>query len=166
MMMIPLGTSAITVGFGALIALADPPLDLRSSCWMLPIAHSVIALPFVIRLLVPAVRSIDPVLRDAAASLGAGPARVWATVDLPMIWRQLVVAAGFAFAVSLGEFGATMFLVRADDVTVPVAIYRSLGRPGGDNFSQAMALSVILMGVIAIVVVAIDRLRPPTSSEF
>ena len=165
-MMIPLGTSAVTVGFGCLIALADPPLDLRSSRWMLPIAHSVIALPFVIRILVPALRSIDPVLRDAASSLGASRLRVWWTIDLPIVRRQLAVAAGFAFAVSLGEFGATMFLVRADDVTVPVAIYRALGRPGGDNFSQAMALSVILMGVVALVVVAIDRLRPPTSAEF
>jgi len=165
-LMIPLGTSAVTVGFGCLIALADPPLDLRSSWWMLPIAHSVIALPFVARLLVPAVRSIDPELRDAAALLGAGKFRVWFTVDLPMIRRQIAVAAGFAFAVSLGEFGATSFLVRARHVTVPIAIYRSLGRPGGDNLSQAMALAVILMAVIAVVVLIIDRLRPPTSAEF
>jgi thiamine transport system permease protein len=165
-LMIPLGTSAVTVGFGCLIALADPPLDLRSSWWMLPIAHSVIALPFVARLLVPAVRSIDPELRDAAALLGAGKFRVWFTVDLPMIRRQIAVAAGFAFAVSLGEFGATSFLVRARDVTVPIAIYRSLGRPGGDNLSQAMALAVILVAVIAVVVLIIDRLRPPTSAEF
>ncbi len=165
-LMIPLGTSAVTVGFGCLIALADPPLDFRSSWWMLPIAHSVIALPFVVRLLVPAVRSIDPKFREAAALLGAGNLRVWLTIDLPMIRRQIAVAAGFAFAVSLGEFGATSFLVRASNVTVPIAIYRSLGRPGGDNLSQAMALSVILMAVVAVVVVVIDRLRPSTSAEF
>ncbi len=165
-LMIPLGTSAVTVGFGCLIALADPPLDFRSSWWMLPIAHSVIALPFVVRLLVPAVRSIDPKLREAAALLGAGRFRVWFTVDLPMIRRQIAVAAGFAFAVSLGEFGATSFLARASDVTVPIAIYRSLGRPGGDNLSQAMALSVILMAAVTVVIVVIDRLRPSTSAEF
>ena len=165
-LMIPLGTSAVTVGFGCLIALADPPLDFRSSWWMLPIAHSVIALPFVVRLLVPAVRSIDPKLREAAALLGAGRFSVWFTIDLPMIRRQIAVAAGFAFAVSLGEFGATSFLVRASDVTVPIAIYRSLGRPGGDNLSQAMALSVILMAAVTVVIVVIDRLRPSTSAEF
>ena len=165
-LMIPLGTSAVTVGFGCLIALADPPLELRSSTWMLPIAHSVIALPFVVRLLVPAVRSIDPELREVASLLGASRTRVWTTVDLPLLRRQIAVAAGFAFAVSLGEFGATSFLVRAHDVTVPIAIYRALGRPGGDNLSQAMALAVILMVVIAAVVVVIDRLRPQTSAEF
>ena len=133
---------------------------------MLPIAHSVIALPFVVRLLVPAVRSIDPELREVASLLGASRTRVWTTVDLPLLRRQIAVAAGFAFAVSLGEFGATSFLVRAHDVTVPIAIYRALGRPGGDNLSQAMALAVILMVVIAAVVVVIDRLRPQTSAEF
>ncbi len=165
-LMIPLGASAVTVGFGCLIALDRPPLDLRSSLWMLPIAHAVIALPFVIQLLVPSIASIDGRLLDAAASMGASRTRVWWSVELPLVWRQQVVAAGFAFAVSLGEFGATAFLVRADDPTIPVAIARSLGRPGGNNFSQALALSVLLMAVLAVVVLLIDRLRPLGSSEF
>ena len=165
-LMVPLGASAVTVGFGCLIALDAPPLDLRSSSWMLPIAHTVIALPLVIRVLLPAIRSIDPNLLEAGESLGASRLRLWWSVELPLVWRQLVVAAGFAFAVSLGEFGATMFLVRADDPTLPIAIYRTLGRPGADNFSQALALSVILMAVTAAVVLVVDRLRPNGSSEF
>jgi thiamine transport system permease protein len=165
-LMVPLGASAVTVGFGCLIALDRPPVDLRSSLWLLPIAHAVIALPFVIRLLAPSVRSVDQRVLDAAASLGASRARVWWSVELPLVWRQLIVAAGFAFAVSLGEFGATSFLVRSEDPTLPIAIARALGRPGGDSFSQAMALSVILMAVVAVLIVLIDRLRPLGSSEF
>lgn len=165
-LMVPLGASAVTVGFGCLIALDTPPLDLRASVWMLPIAHTVIALPLVIRVLLPAIRSIDPQLLEAGESLGASRLRLWWGVEVPLVWRQLLVAAGFAFAVSLGEFGATMFLVRAEDPTLPIAIYRSLGRPGADNFSQALAMSVILMAVTAVVVVAVDRLRPAGSSEF
>jgi thiamine transport system permease protein len=165
-LMVPLGASAVTVGFGCLIALDRPPLELRSSLWMLPIAHSVIALPFVVRLLVPAIDAIDRRLLEAGASLGASRRRLWWSIELPLVWRQLLVAAGFAFAVSLGEFGATAFLVRSDDPTLPIAIARSLGRPGGDNFSQALALSVILMVVVAAVVLVIDRLRPLGSSEF
>jgi len=165
-LMVPLGASAVTVGFGCLIALGSPPFDLRSSSWMLPIAHTVIALPLVIRVLLPAIRAVDPNLLEAGESLGASRLRLWWSVELPLVWRQLVVAAGFAFAVSLGEFGATMFLVRADDPTLPIAIYRTLGRPGADNFSQALALSVILMAVTAAVVLVVDRLRPNGSSEF
>ncbi|MBU6329166.1 MAG: iron ABC transporter permease [Acidobacteria bacterium] len=165
-LMVPLGASAVTVGFGCLIALDRPPLDLRTSWWMLPIAHTVIALPFVISVLVPGIRSVDGRLLDAAASLGASRLGVWWRVELPLVRRSLLVAAGFAFAISLGEFGATAFLVRADDPTLPIAIGRALGRPGGDSFSQALALSVILLVVTAVVVLAVDRLRPIRGAEF
>lgn len=165
-LMIPLGTSAVTVGFGFLIAFDEPPLNLRSSVWLIPLAHAVVALPFVVRLLVPALRSIDPTLREAAGVLGASPARVWREIDLPVVGRALTAAAGFAFAVSLGEFGATVFLARADRPTLPIAIFRALGRPGALEFGQAMALSVILMVMTVVVLVVVDRLRPAGSTEF
>jgi thiamine transport system permease protein len=165
-LMIPLGTSAITVGFGFLITFDEPPLNLRSSMWLIPIAHAIVALPFVVRLLVPALRSIDPRLREAASMLGASPRRAWMSVELPIVGRALAAAAGFAFAVSLGEFGATVFLARPERPTVPIAIYRALGRPGEFNFGQAMALSVILMVLTTVVMLAIDRLRPPGVAEF
>ena len=165
-LMVPLGTSAVTVGFGMFVAFGDPPLELRSSVWLVPLAHAVVAIPFVIRLLVPALRSIDPQLREAAGVLGASPWRVWREVDLPVVSRALAAAAGFAFAVSLGEFGATVFLARPERPTLPVAIYRFLGQPGPLNFGQAMALSVVLMALTVIVIMAIDRLRPIGSAEF
>ncbi len=165
-LMVPLGTSAVTVGFGFLLALGRPPLDLRDSLWLVPIAHAIVAIPFVIRLLVPALRAIDPRLREAAAVLGAEPRRVWREVDLPVVRRALAAAAGFAFAVSLGEFGATVFLAQVDRPTLPVAIYRFLGRPGPFEFGQAMALATVLMAVTVVVVLAIDRVRPAGSAEF
>lgn len=165
-LMIPLGTSAITVGFGFLITFDEPPLNLRSSLWLIPIAHAIVALPFVVRLLVPALRSVDPRLREAASVLGASPRRAWMSVELPILGRALAAAAGFAFAVSLGEFGATVFLARPERPTVPIAIYRALGRPGEFNFGQAMALSTILMVLTTVVMLAIDRLRPPGVAEF
>lgn len=165
-LMVPLGTSAITIGFGFLITFDEPPVDLRSTLWLVPIAHAVVALPFVVRLLVPALRSIDPRLREAAAVLGASPARVRRVVDLPILGRAVAAAAGFAFAVSLGEFGATAFLARPGRPTLPIAIYRALGRPGEWSYGQAMALSVILMGLTVVVMLAIDRLRAPGASEF
>ena len=128
-LLIPLGTSAVTVGFGFLIAL-DEPVDLRASPWLVPIAQAVIALPFVVRTMTPVLRSIDPRLHDAAAVLGASPARTWLAIDLPLVRRAVLVAAGFAFAISLGEFGATTVIARADAPTVPVTIARLLGRPG------------------------------------
>ena len=166
LLMLPLGTSAATVGFGFLIALDDPPLDLRASAALIPVAHALIAVPFVVRIVLPVLRSIDDRLRQAAAVLGASPGRVWREVDLPIVGRALLVAAGFAFAVSLGEFGATLLIARADTPTMPVAIARFLGRPGEANFGQAMAMSAILMAVTAAAIVAIERFRAGAVGEF
>jgi thiamine transport system permease protein len=70
-------------------------------------------------------RSIDRRLREAAAVLGASPSRAWREIDLPIIGRAALVGAGFAFAVSLGEFGATLFIARPTP-TMPLAIFRLL----------------------------------------
>ncbi len=157
---LPLGTSAVTIGFGMLIALDEPPLDLRTSWWIVPIAHALVGIPFVIRCVVPVLRSIDPSLREAAAVLGADPPRVRREIDLPIGGRGLVVAAGFAFAVSLGEFGATSFLPRrAELLTAPVAIFRLLATPGDVLRGQAMALSVVLMALVAASVLLIESSR-------
>jgi thiamine transport system permease protein len=157
-LLLPLGTSAVTVGFGFLIAL-DRPVDLRASPWLVPIAQAVVALPFVVRTMLPVLRSIDSRLHEAAAVLGATPWQRWVAVDLPLVRRAVVVAAGFAFAISLGEFGATTVIARADAPTVPVAIARLLGRPGSLNVGQAFALSTVLMVLSATSVLLVDRWR-------
>ncbi len=159
LIMLPLGTSAVIVGFGFLVSLDTPPLDLRTSVLLIPIAHALIALPFVMRAVVPVIRSIDDHLREAAAVLGASPSRTWREIDGPILARGALVGAGFAFAVSLGEFGATLFIARPDSVTIPVAIYRLLGQPGAANFATAMALAVVLMVLTATAVLLIERLR-------
>jgi thiamine transport system permease protein len=160
LLMLPLGTSAVTVGFGFLIALDEPPLDLRSSWILVPLAQALVAVPFVVRTMLPVLRAIDDRLRQAAAVLGASPLRAWREVDLPLVRRGLLVAAGFAFAVSLGEFGATVFIARADAPTLPVAVARLLGRAGQLNYGQAMALSTILMLLCTLTLLALERIRP------
>jgi len=163
-LLLPLGTSAVTVGFGFLIAL-DEPVDLRASPLLVPLAQAVVALPFVVRTMTPVLRSIDPRLHEAAAVLGASPVRAWRAVDLPLVRRAVLVATGFAFAISLGEFGATTVIARADAPTVPVAIARLLGRPGPLNTGQAFALSTVLMALTATAVLLVDRWRSSGTSR-
>jgi thiamine transport system permease protein len=164
--MLPLGVSAVTIGFGFLITLDRPPLDLRSSAVLVPIAQAMVALPLVVRTLVPVLRSIDPRQRQAAATLGASPLRALTVVDLPAAWRPALAAAGFAFAVSLGEFGATSFLARSDRPTLPVVIYQLISRPGAENFGMALAASVILGAVTVTVMGAVERLRVGSMGSF
>ncbi|NBE55114.1 ABC transporter permease [Streptomyces boluensis] len=166
LLMLPLGVSAVTVGFGFLITLDEPPLDLRSSWILVPLAQALVGVPFVVRTMLPVLRAVDHRLREAAAVLGASPWRVWREVDLPLVRRALLVAAGFAFAVSLGEFGATVFIARPDNPTLPVAVATLLGRAGELNYGQAMALSTILMLVCAASLLLLERIRTDRTGEF
>lgn len=157
--MLPLVVSAVTLGFGFLVAFNRPPIDLRGSWLILVIAHSLIAYPFVIRTLLPVLRGMPPHLKESAAVLGASPFRVFIHIEIPIIARALLVGATFAFAVSMGEFGASLLLVRAEFTTIPVAIFRLLGQPGEANLGQALAMSTLLMAVVALGFVAIERFR-------
>ena len=119
-----------------------------------------------VRTTLPVLRTIDDRLREAAAVLGASPARVFRELDLPIARRALVVGSGFAFAVSMGEFGATSFLARPDTPTLPIAIFRLLTRPGSATFGQAMAAATVLMVVTAAGIFAVERWRTGTEQEF
>lgn len=164
--MLPLGTSGVTLGFGFILALDRPPLDLRTSLFLIPIAHALVAFPFVVRSILPILRSIKPNLRDAARVLGAYPLRVWWEVDLPIVARAAVVGAVFAFVVSLGEFAATSLIALPEFPTLPIAIYRLLGQPGIANYGQAIALSVILMVISSVPIVLMEQARVGTLGEF
>ncbi len=164
--MLPLGTSAVTLGLGYLLTMGRPPFRLRGSVALIVFAHTLVALPFVVRSLLPALQSIQPRLRESAALLGASPLRVFIEVELPIVWRALAVGAVFAFTVSMGEFGATSMIVRPDMPTIPIAIFRFLSRPGALNYGQALAMSTILMTVSVFGFVAIERLRPPGTQAF
>ncbi len=149
--MLPLGASAVTLGLGLIITFNKPifasQFVLVSSPLLVPLAHTIIALPFVIRTLQPALASIPERLRQAAAVLGASPRRVWFAVDWPIVARATLSAAVFAFTISLGEFGASSLVVRPEYPTLPIAIARFLSQPGGLNYGQAMAMATILMVV-------------------
>jgi thiamine transport system permease protein len=157
LLMIPLGTSAVTLGLGYIIFFNKPPFLWGASQWLIPMAHTLVALPFVVKGLIPAVGSIPVSYRQSAAILGASPWKVIRSIDLPIIRSALISSMVFSFTISLGEFGATSFLSRPDFPTIPIAIFRFLSQPGGLNYGQAMAMSTILMLVCAIGIVFIEK---------
>ena len=164
--MLPLGVSAVTLGFGFIVALDEPPLNLRTSPWLTPLAHTLVALPFVVRALLPALRGMNPRWREAAATLGATPWRVWLEIDMPIISRAMLVAAVFAFTISMGEFGATSLIARPERPTMPIAIGRFLSQPGALNQGKALAMSTLLMLVCLVAFMAIERFRVGEVGEF
>jgi thiamine transport system permease protein len=165
MIMLPLGASAVTLGLGFLITFNRPPLDVAGFPLLIPIAHSLVAFPFVVRAIQPALAVIPNSLKEAAAVLGASPWKVWWHVEAPIISRAALVGGIFSFAISLGEFGATSFLARPEMPTLPVAIYRFLSQPGAMNYGQALAMATILLIVCAFAISLLDRIQLPGNMD-
>lgn len=156
-LLLPLGVSAVTIGYGYLITFDEAPLRLRDHWYVVPLAHAAVAAPFVVRALVPAFGAVDSRVRDAAATLGAGRVRVWSTIDLPLVAPAIALASGFAAAISLGEFGATALLGRSGTPTAPFAITRLLGAPGVANRLAADALALTLVVATLILMTGAER---------
>ena len=156
-LMLPIGTSAVTIGFGMLITFDRAPYDWRSTWWIVPVGHALVAVPFVVRTTLTVLRSVDGDLSAAAATLGASPARAWREIVVPHLWRPLAVGAALAAAISLGEFGATSFLSRSGGETLPIAIEKLLGRTGSLLQTKGYALSVVLAAATIALVMLVDR---------
>lgn len=160
-LMLPLGTSAVTIGFGMLITFDAPPFEWRASWWLVPVGHALVAVPFVVRTCVGVLRSVDPMMTAAASTLGASPVRAWRATVVPYLWRPLAVGAALAAAISLGEFGATSFLSRSGGETLPIAIEQLLGRTGTILQAQGFVLATMLAALTIALVVAVERLQGP-----
>ncbi|MEP1122359.1 MAG: iron ABC transporter permease [Ilumatobacter sp.] len=156
-LMLPIGTSAVTIGFGMLITFDRAPYDWRSTWWLVPVGHALVAIPFVVRTTLSVLRSVDGALSEAAATLGASPTRAWREIVVPHLWRPLAVGAALAAAISLGEFGATSFLSRSGGETLPIAIEKLLGRTGSLLQTKGYALSVVLAAVTIGLVMVVDQ---------
>ncbi|PKN93145.1 MAG: iron ABC transporter permease [Chloroflexi bacterium HGW-Chloroflexi-6] len=177
--MLPLGASAVTLGLGFIVTfnqnlptfefqpstftLVPSTFNLLTSPLLIPLAHTTIALPFVIRNLQSALATIPERTREAARVLGAAPWQVWWRVDWPIIRRAAFSAGALAFTVSLGEFGAASLLARPEYPTLPTAIYRFLSQPGALNYGQAMAMATLLMLLTGLGIFFIEKLRPTGS---
>ena len=160
----PLAVSSVVVGVGLLIALAVP---LRG--WgdvgtfvLLIAAQALVATPLIVRILAPALDHLDPRQSAAAATLGASPLQVVWRVVIPRLRPALASACGLAFAVAVGEFGASVFLARPGTPTLPTAIVRLLGRPGAENVATASAGAVILAVVAGGVMMVVEGRRRST----
>ncbi len=166
LLMLPLGASAVILGLGFLISFIRAAWTSGRFPILIPIAHSLIALPFVVRTILPAIRAIPASLREAARSMGANPWRVFREVDLPILLRAIIVSLAFSFTISLGEFGASSFLSSARTPTIPTLIFRYISQPGALNYGQALAMSTLLLITSAAGSLLIEKIRLPGEELF
>ena len=155
--LLPLGISTVVLGFGYLVTFGGYPLPLRETWLVTPLIQSVMSVPIVIRLVYPALVSVDRSHYEAASTAGANRWQVWWFIELPMIRFSVYTAAAFAALVSLGEFGASSLLAYGDQATLPTVLYTLISKPGGQNYGMAMAAATLIIVLTFAVVFLISR---------
>ena len=152
--LLPLGVSTIVLGFGYLLTFGSGWLPLRSSWLVVPLVQGLMALPLVVRIVLPALQSASDELAEQASTDGASDRVTFFRVELPMAREAVTAAFGYAAVVSIGEFGAASLLAYGDQATLPTVLYQLVSRPGGDNYGMAMAMSAIVIALTYAVVFA------------
>ena len=155
---LPIIISAISIGLGIIITFDTQPFDWRGAKFMLPLAHALVALPLTMRIISPVLQSIPDSLRQASSVLGASSWQTWRNIDLKIIRRAVISAAAISASVSIGEFGASSFLVRRGAETLPITISRLLSRPGDSLQTQAFALATLLAAFSIATIFVVDAL--------
>lgn len=150
--LLPLMVSPVSLAVGYLLAYPA----LAATLPMLIAAYTLLALPLVVRSVLPALRALPPRLFEAARTLGAGPLAAQRTVTLPLTLPALRGGAALALATVLGEFGATLVLTRPEWATLSVGLYDRLGRPGERNLGEACALATVLLLLSATAFTVLD----------
>ncbi|MBM3609459.1 MAG: molybdate ABC transporter permease subunit [Alphaproteobacteria bacterium] len=119
------------------------------------LAAAVMAFPMIVRAIRLSIEAVDPKLEAAAATLGASPLRVFATITLPLAIPGVIAGAMLGFAKALGEFGATITFVSAipgETQTIASAIYGYTQAPGGEDGIMRLMFVSIAIAMIALVV--------------
>jgi putative spermidine/putrescine transport system permease protein len=152
----PLIVPAIIVAIGLYFWLVR--LNMGGSALAIILGHTVVATPFVIAILTPALEGLDPGLGRAARSLGASPIMAFRRITLPLLLPAFASAAFVAFLQSLDELIIATFLTGPGEWTLPIQMVRGIRFETNPTIA---AVSVLLMSisVLAIVLPAMLRRR-------
>lgn len=156
---LPLGISGVVLGFGYLITFGGEPLALRQSWVVVPLVQALITMPLVVRITYSALATLGKTTREAASNAGAGTWQIWRFIETPNIRPAIATALGFALLSSIGEFGSSVLLAYSDQATLPVVLMRLISRPGEQNYSMAMATSVLIVLLVVALVAASELAR-------
>lgn len=159
---LPLGTSSLVLGLGLATAYGAGAglLDLRGNPLLVVAAHTLVAFPLAVRLLVPAVAGLEPRLAESAATLGAGPLQRLLRVHLPLLRPTLAATAGLAAALSLGDLGASLLLMTPDTMGLTVWIARTGASFDPLRRAEATALAAVLLALTTLVAGLVALARP------
>lgn len=166
LVMLPLAISAVLIGLGISLGLLHTWPELSQTWWFPVIGHILIATPFVVRSLLPAIRSINPDYSRAAALLGLNQFEKWWKITLPLLSGPVIVASSLALAISLGEFGASWVVMRnSSSSSLPIHIDALFAKPGFDPLvlPTAMAGASVLLALVLFLYIMVEKYRPEGS---
>lgn len=152
LVLLPLGISPVVIGLATLALAGYLPRALTSSWILLPLIQVLFALPVVYQILRPARLAVDQEVLEASRLDGAGSFKRVVLVEVPMLRKSIGLAIAFSAMVSIGEFGAASFLAFGSNETLPIVLFKLLGRPGGENLGMAMAVAGIYILISAYVI--------------
>ena len=148
LIMLPLFLPGVVLGLGIAITFNDLSFfgfQIYGSRLVVILAHSIWATPLVFMVMESVFRSVNAELIDASSDLGAGPARTFVEVVMPIVRTGILASALFAFVVSLNEFMMALFLTTRDTQTLPVLMWLSLRSAATPNLAVA---AVLLSGTV------------------
>lgn len=150
--MSPMVVGGVVVGFSLLMFLSRLHID--SGLLRLLAGHIIITLPFTIRSSLASLAGISPRLEEAALSLGANERRAFVDITLPLAKTGIIAGSVFAFAFSMDEVAASMFLTTTRVYSLPIALISMMR----SNFNLTIAAAaVMLLAVTVVLIVILDR---------
>lgn len=152
LVLLPIGISPVVIGLATLALAGYLPRALTSSWILLPLIQVLFAMPVAYQILRPAHSAIDRDVLEASRLDGAGRIRTAVLIELPLIKKSIALAVAFSAMVSIGEFGAASFLAFGSNETLPIVLYKLLGRPGEENLGMAMTVAGIYILISAYII--------------
>ncbi len=162
--MLPFAISSAMIGLGVMLGMIKIDPEFFYSIWITPVlAHIMITTPFVVRIMLPAIRSLDDKYDECGQTLGLSKFKRFFLIKVPMLRGSILVAAIFTIAMSLGEFGASWVVTRNSDwTTLPILIDSIRDFPYNEPLiaPAANAISTVLMLIALILFISTEKFRP------
>ncbi len=129
------------------------------------IALTFVGMPFVVRTLQPVMENLEREVEEAAATLGAGRLRTFASIIAPSLLPAIITGFALAFARAIGEYGSIVFISGNLPFQTEIAPYLIVMRLEEYDYSGAIALAVVLL-VFSFVLLAVVNLLEQWASKF
>ncbi|MDY0288853.1 MAG: iron ABC transporter permease [Sphaerochaeta sp.] len=160
--MLPMTVSSVIIGLGYYLIANRIRAGVSVGYTLVVLAHMVIAIPFVLRTILPEYRKMPLSYIQSSLTLGATPLRTFFLIEIPLLRAAMITGGMFAFALSMGEITATLTLANSAIITLPVIMYRLIG---SYNFQGACALGTVLILVSTIVFLVSELAKGGTNGR-